>query len=166
MKYKSLADQYGNMKQDAHDQYFHQQRLAVLNSLGETKPITEEHAKKLIAEFDVYKEQNSPFKSTIAGSLAQMKALDKLSHGNNKLIRILVFKFGEVFRKTIEEFKKEFHRIPTDDELIWIAGVHNKQDPRQIVADIDREISDLGGDDPAYKQLYKKYSDGYGEQIA
>lgn len=150
------------MRRNEHDFYYHQKRLAVLTALGDIKPISEDYAKLLISQYKVYCEDGA-FSATVAGNISQMKALDRLAHGDSKLINVLVFKFGEMFRNTIEEYKVEFGRVPNDDELIWIAGVHAGKDPREIVAEIEREIKELGGDDSAYNKLYMKYKGKYGE---
>lgn len=76
----------------------------------------------------------------------QGKALRRLM-GKKKNIELelaLIKKFGADFREIIEDFKKRFKKLPTTDDLLWIAGVHANKDPFDIAKDI---IKSLGLED-------------------
>ncbi len=48
----------------------------------------------------------------------------------------LINQFGKEFRSIINDFKKRFKSLPTSEDLIWIAGVHAKKDPRIIAKEM------------------------------
>ncbi len=56
----------------------------------------------------------------------QRDALNDLSHGDNSLVMNYVnwngCKLAIIFRKIICEFESDLNRVPTSDELIWIAS--------------------------------------------
>jgi predicted AlkP superfamily phosphohydrolase/phosphomutase len=60
---------------------------------------------------------------------------------SNELELALIQKFGRDFRSIIDDFKKRFKALPTPDDLIWIAGVYNKKDPRLIAQELAIELS-------------------------
>jgi hypothetical protein len=43
----------------------------------------------------------------------------------------LIFKYGEEFRKIIDDFAVKFDRTPTANELLWIASQHAGRDLRK-----------------------------------
>lgn len=60
--------------------------------------------------------------------------------GGFKLEKALIDLYGAEFRKIIDEFKKLNKGTPTADQLIWIAGVHTKKDPREVANKIKIEL--------------------------
>lgn len=73
----------------------------------------------------------------------QGKALSKLM-GNmrtSELELALISHFGKEFRAIINDFKKRFKKLPTPDDLIWVAGLHANKDPREIVKDLARKLN-------------------------
>lgn len=72
----------------------------------------------------------------------QGRAMSKLMGDmrSNELEMRLIKQFGREFRGIINDFKKRYKKLPTPDDLIWIAGVHARRDPRDIVKDIAAQI--------------------------
>lgn len=69
---------------------------------------------------------------------ALAKIMGKLR--NNELELALISRFGKDFRDIIEDFKRRFKKLPTPDDLIWIAGVHANKDPRIIATEIAERL--------------------------
>lgn len=72
----------------------------------------------------------------------QGKAMMKLmgSLRTPELETLLINQFGSDFRGIINDFKKHYKKLPTPDDLIWIAGVHANKDPRLIVKQLAAQI--------------------------
>jgi hypothetical protein len=73
-------------------------------------------------------------------NLVQLEAIDKINRQHKLTVELhLIAVLGAEFRATIEEIKENIEeikekekRIPTADELIWLAGVHMGKDPKEI----------------------------------
>lgn len=70
----------------------------------------------------------------------QAKALKMLGVTNSEVINKLIEIYGAVFRNIINEFECKLHRLPTADDLIWIAGVHTGKDPRVVAKELMNEL--------------------------
>lgn len=70
----------------------------------------------------------------------QGKALQLLAGDNPNLILKLIDIYGHEFRKIIDEFECRLGKLPSANDLIWIAGVHTGKDPRKVAKELEREI--------------------------
>jgi hypothetical protein len=70
----------------------------------------------------------------------QGKALKMLSGGNNEVVLQLIKIYGKVFRDIINDFEDRLGRLPTVDDLIWVAGVHTGEDPRKVAQKVIKEL--------------------------
>lgn len=60
---------------------------------------------------------------------------------SNELELALIDQFGREFRDIINDFKARFKKLPSPDDLIWIAGVHAGKDPKDIAKKMAKKIS-------------------------
>ena len=58
--------------------------------------------------------------------LSQAEAFKKI-HGN---ILDMIDKYAKDFRQIIIDFEKQFNRVPTADDLLWISSEHHGRDIR------------------------------------
>lgn len=70
---------------------------------------------------------------------ALAKIMGDLRTGDLELA--LIARFGQDFRAIINDFKRRFKTLPTPDDLIWIAGVHARKDPRIIAKELAKQLS-------------------------
>ena len=63
----------------------------------------------------------------IPGNREQAEALSMM-HGN---VLDLIHEHGAEFRSVIDDFTKIHMRVPTANELVWIASVHAGRDLRR-----------------------------------
>lgn len=89
--------------------------------------------------FTIYQNFDESIKDEI---LNQAKALQKLIGDvkNSTLERALINIYGSEFRRIINEFKDMMRGTPSPDDLIWIAGVHTKEDPRMVANRLKMEL--------------------------
>lgn len=102
----------------------------------EMKDFDREYAMKVLKVIEGLTEA-----TTLRTNIIQAKAFRKLGGDKNDVIMELIKKYGSEFRSIIDEFEQVLGRIPSADDLIWVAGVHTKQDPRQVVKQIINNLS-------------------------
>lgn len=75
--------------------------------------------------------------------IVQGSALAKLMGDmrSSDLELALISHFGKEFRSIINDFKSRFKRLPTPDDLIWVAGVHANRDPLEIARDLAKRLN-------------------------
>jgi len=94
-----------------------------------------EYARKVLDVLGMKTEGRSANQMFIQG-----KALKMLGTENSDVLLKLIDVYGEVFRKIIDDFEDRLGRLPTPDDLIWLAGVHTGKDPRKVAQKIMKEL--------------------------
>lgn len=70
----------------------------------------------------------------------QGKALSMLAKDRNDVILKLIEIYGKEFRNIINQFQDRMGKLPTPDDLIWVAGVHTGKNPRDVAKRIMQEL--------------------------
>lgn len=73
----------------------------------------------------------------------QGKALKMLAKDRNDVILKLIDIYGAEFRNIINQFQDRMGRLPSPDDLIWVAGVHTGEDPRKVAHKIMKELDSI-----------------------
>jgi len=139
MSFTTLQQEYKHMTMSNNEQ-----AREIVRTLKESHPLTKDEADELVEHYSVVME--SPKTGVNFGMKSQIQALQSLSGGDESIFKVLISIFGADFRQILDGYNVKFHRPPTADELIWIAGEHAHRDPRDIVDEIRRDIKERGED--------------------
>ena len=138
----------------------HDQWMAWAKSLMESEDLSEDRIKRwktMMVPYDKLPEDIKDYDreyaqkvidalSTINEGIAskeifvQGTALRMLSKGRDDVVMKLIEIYGTDFRDIINDFQSRLGRLPTADDLIWVAGVKTGKDPRKVAKMLMKEL--------------------------